>query len=41
MEGDEEEGVLDVLMKESSHLEEEKIERSMTINVFMWKNLSL
>ena len=40
MEGDEEEGVLDVLMKESSHLEEEKIERRMRINVFMWKNLS-
>ena len=39
MKGDGEEGVLDVLIKESRHLEEEKIERSMRINVFMWKNL--
>lgn len=39
MKGDEEERVLDVLMKDSSHLEEEKIERSMRVNVFMWKNL--
>lgn len=37
MKGDEEAGVLDVLMKESSRLEEEKLERSMRINVFMWK----